>query len=233
MAYANGRIPVAFLVQAANGAPGQVLEAQTAAQWAAMVAAAAADGVYLRPQDDDGVPSCYRSYDEQVYAAQLAAKGGPTAAPPGTSFHGNGLAIDIVITAQTLAWLNANAGRFGFDNVQGQATRPAENWHWVRTATIANLTNIITRTAEKRDDTMIIISSPNLGQVCITDSAGAFAVDNNVAGVLRQAHPTHDFANDTDVQTEIREAWTRANFVGDALEARIKATINAITITAK
>jgi hypothetical protein len=143
VAIQNGRLPVSMLVQAANGAPGQLLEAQTAAQWAAMVQAAAAQGVTLRPEPDDGVPSCYRSYDAQVYAKQVQAQGGATAATPGTSNHGLGVAIDIQITSQTLAWLNAHAAQFGFDNAQGQATRPVENWHWVRTRVIANITNTI------------------------------------------------------------------------------------------
>lgn len=163
MGFANGRIPVTFLVHAANGAPGQVLEAQTAEQWAAMVAAAARDGVTLRPQADGGVSSCYRSYDNQVHAKQVQNAGGPTAAYPGTSNHGKGIAIDIVITAQTLAWLNAHAAEYGFDNAQGQATYPPENWHWVRTRVVAGLSTITTTVTQSltSEDTMILFHQNN------------------------------------------------------------------------
>lgn len=55
----------------------------------------------------------------------------PTA-PPGTSMHEQGLAIDFTSGGQTIQsrssaafqWLNANAGSYGFHNL------PSEPWHW-------------------------------------------------------------------------------------------------------
>lgn len=138
MSYANGYIPASELVVAANGTSVQLLERQTAAQWAAMVAAAAADGVLLRPASEaDGVSSCYRSFGNQQFAKAKELAGGPTAATPGFSNHGLGTAIDIYMGPGVFAWLQKNAARFGFDNVQGKAS--GENWHWVRTV-VVNLT---------------------------------------------------------------------------------------------
>lgn len=126
----NGQLDPSTLVQAANGAPGQVLEKNTAAAWGAMVAAAAADGVHLRPQDDDGVSSCYRTFANQEHAKDLQLHhGGPTAATPGFSNHGWGTAIDIYMGPGVKAWLDANAARFGFSWVEGKAS--GESWHWV------------------------------------------------------------------------------------------------------
>jgi len=125
----NGQLDTSQLVQAANGAPGQVLERNTAAAWANMVAAAASDGVRLAPEPDDGIPSCYRDLAHQQYAwDQYKNHGGNVAAVPGTSNHGDGTAIDIAITSAVKNWLDNNASRFGFSNAEGKAN--GENWHW-------------------------------------------------------------------------------------------------------
>jgi hypothetical protein len=55
----------------------------------------------------------------------------PTA-PPGSSMHEQGLAIDFTSSGQTIQsrssaafqWLDANAGKYGFHNL------PSEPWHW-------------------------------------------------------------------------------------------------------
>lgn len=126
----NGQLDVSTLVQAANGAPGQVLERTTAAAWSAMVSAAAADGIHLAPAPDNGVPSCYRDLAHQYYAKdQQLHHGGPTAATPGFSNHGFGTAIDIFMGPGVKAWLDANASRFGFSWTEGRAS--GESWHWV------------------------------------------------------------------------------------------------------
>jgi hypothetical protein len=122
-------------VHAANGTSAQQLEVQTAKQWAAMVAAAKRDGVTLQPEADDGVPSCYRNLAGQLNAWRIYQRDGePSAAVPGTSNHGWGTAVDIVITPETLAWLRKHAAAYGFDNADG--AQVGENWHWVRTETI-------------------------------------------------------------------------------------------------
>jgi hypothetical protein len=58
--------------------------------------------------------------------------GVPAAARPGTSKHGDGLAVDANVdsfTSPAYRWLAANAGRYGFGNNQGR--NDGEPWHWV------------------------------------------------------------------------------------------------------
>lgn len=127
----NGQLDVSTLVQAANGAPGQVLERNTAAAWAGMVLAASAAGIHLAPEPDDGIPSCYRDLAHQNYAwDQYKNHGGNLAAVPGTSNHGFGTAIDINVSdTRVKVWLDANAARFSFSWNEGRAS--GEPWHWV------------------------------------------------------------------------------------------------------
>jgi hypothetical protein len=119
-AYGNGRIPAEALVPIGQG--GHRLHAPAAAAWRSLVDAAAADGVTVRITDS------YRSFEQQVDLA--ARKGlyrdGGYAAVPGTSNHGWGLAVDADVNdPATLAWLRANAHRFGFVEAV-----PREPWHW-------------------------------------------------------------------------------------------------------
>ena len=108
----------------------------------ALLAAAAADGIVLGG-------SGYRSPEvtarlrmangcPDVYDAPASSCRIPTA-PPGTSEHEKGLAVDFTWQGQTICyprasaqctgnaafeWLRANAGRFGLRNL------PSEAWHW-------------------------------------------------------------------------------------------------------
>lgn len=125
----NGKLDVSTLVQAAGGAPGQVLEPQTAKQWAWMRSDAAKAGINLAPEPDDGIASCYRDLANQQYAYNKL--GYPAAAVPGTSNHGLGTAIDIALTSSITYWLQANAKKYGF--VFDVANEP---WHAHRTSTI-------------------------------------------------------------------------------------------------
>lgn len=87
-----------------------------------MAAAAAKDGVQLR------INNSYRSRAEQerLYALYKAGKGN-IAAPPGSSLHEKGLAIDFVDTPGAYAWLKKNAAKFGLHNF------PPEPWHYSTT----------------------------------------------------------------------------------------------------
>lgn len=64
-----------------------------------------------------------------------------------------------------------------------------------------------------RNATMWIVSSPNWGQVGITDVGGAASLDDATAGVLREGGivPAYDYDRDDKVQTQISEAWKRAD----------------------
>lgn len=123
----------------------QRLLAPAAAAWRAMVAAAAEDGIELQ------LVSAYRSvsYQEGILRRKLE-RGQPiddilrVSAAPGFSEHHSGRAVDVTTpgcavleeafeNSQAFAWLEKNAGRFGFrlsyprGNPHGVAYEP---WHW-------------------------------------------------------------------------------------------------------
>lgn len=98
---------------------------------AAMIRAAEAEGVTLT------ITSGYRSEAEQaqlyanytqepvywegeVYTPQVGPGVQGLAAPPGASRHGHGTAIDLA-AGPGLEWAHANAGRFGFEFLSGDA----------------------------------------------------------------------------------------------------------------
>jgi len=70
------------------------------------------------------------SSDYAIYQAPASSCRPPTA-PPGTSMHERGLAVDFSVNGHTVsrsdgafAWLKANAANYGFYNL------PSESWHW-------------------------------------------------------------------------------------------------------
>lgn len=105
---------------------GHKLNKVAAKAYSEMVAAAEADGITWEITDS------YRDYEAQVDVA--ARKGlynqGGLAAVPGTSNHGWGSAVDLKLNDEALAWLRANADRFGFTNI------PREPWHWEHKASV-------------------------------------------------------------------------------------------------
>lgn len=118
--FGNGQIPTGVLEPVGQG--GHRLWGPAATAWRSLVEAARADGVELRITDS------YRTYDQQVDLVRrkgLYSEGG-YGAVPGTSNHGWGLAVDADVTDQrTLAWMRANAYRFGYVEAV-----PREPWHW-------------------------------------------------------------------------------------------------------
>lgn len=115
----NGRIPRALL--APVGDTGHWLWPPAAAALEELLAAAAADGIRI------GITDSYRPYEVQVDL--VARKGlysqGGLAATPGTSNHGWGTAVDLVLDGAALSWMRNNAVRFGYvEDV------PREPWHW-------------------------------------------------------------------------------------------------------
>lgn len=102
------------------------LALRTAEPYAALVAAAANDGIQVT------LNSGFRSYPEQKHLHDGFVRGLPgfnTAAKPGFSKHQNGLAFDIAVAGgdgnPTYDWLKRNATRFGFVR-----TVSKEPWHW-------------------------------------------------------------------------------------------------------
>jgi LAS superfamily LD-carboxypeptidase LdcB len=113
----NGMLDRGSLTQIA---PGQFLQPEAAKAWMAMRDAASQEGITW------GVTDSYRDYNTQVKLARekgLYSQGG-LAATPGKSNHGLGLATDLKLSDKAFAWLQQNAGKFGFKNI------PREKWHW-------------------------------------------------------------------------------------------------------
>jgi D-alanyl-D-alanine carboxypeptidase len=125
-AYANGRIPLSALAHP-RSAPDAWLRPDAAAALDRLSAAYAA-----RFGHPLGVTDSYRDYPHQV---STKARKGNLAAKPGTSNHGWGLALDLVVGgygSTDYLWLRANAPAFGWDNPDW--ARPGgskhEPWHW-------------------------------------------------------------------------------------------------------
>ena len=118
--FGNGNIPTQELSLIGQGQ--HRLQAEAAASWKNLVAAASTDGVDLKITDS------YRSLAQQVDLVRrkgLYTNGG-LAATPGTSNHGWGLAVDADVTNRTTAdWLAVNGPRFGWVE-----SVPREPWHW-------------------------------------------------------------------------------------------------------
>ncbi|MFT4773657.1 MAG: D-alanyl-D-alanine carboxypeptidase [Candidatus Azotimanducaceae bacterium] len=118
--FGNGNIPAEELSLIGQGQ--HRLQAEAAASWKNLVAAASDDGVDLKITDS------YRSLAQQVDLVRrkgLYTNGG-LAATPGTSNHGWGLAVDADVTNRTTAdWLAVNGPRFGWVE-----SVPREPWHW-------------------------------------------------------------------------------------------------------
>lgn len=126
--YANGRIPAAALCRLPDTG-GHLLRADAARAFVQLDAAHRAER---------GAPLCltdsYRSYDAQVTLRRTKRS---LAAPPGTSNHGDGVAVDFcggVESFRTAAhrWMQDNAGRFGWMHPSwaGPRGKRPEPWHW-------------------------------------------------------------------------------------------------------
>lgn len=127
LAHRNGRLADHELVEVSGGWFGTArLLAPAAEAWESMRSAAAAEGVELHAVDT------YRSYDVQAHAHDeyLAGRKAAYVAPPGTSEHGYGLAVDVTNGSpvgpgdREWEWLTANATRFGWHPISN------ESWHW-------------------------------------------------------------------------------------------------------
>lgn len=115
----NGAIPLADLEEIAHG---HYLVPQAAQAYRELIAALESAGYTAT------LNSAYRSLAEQqglIDTYGLLEEGG-TAAPLGTSEHGEGIAVDLGLEWDALVWMRHNAGRFGFAE-----TVPEEPWHWV------------------------------------------------------------------------------------------------------
>lgn len=117
--YDNGRLPTSRLVPVPGTS--EFLWGPAASALDHMRSQATKAGL------DIGVISGYRTYDGQVRLADELGlyKNGGKAAVPGTSQHGWGRAVDLELGDEEVAWLRANAWKYGFVE-----TVPREPWHW-------------------------------------------------------------------------------------------------------
>ncbi len=124
----NGRLPASALCTVPPS--GTELRADAAEAWASLQEAfKEAHGRY--PCVNNG----YRSYAQQ---AKMHASNPGMVAPPGTSNHGLGLALDLCTNSDgqagtaAWAWMDAHASAFGWDIpywARPGGSRP-EPWHW-------------------------------------------------------------------------------------------------------
>lgn len=124
----NGRLDRSELQTISGGWDGRdfALIPPAADAFEQMRAAAAGEGVDLRVVD------AYRSWEAQAaaYEDYLAGRKNANVLPPGTSEHGQGMAVDFTNGAvldtgdPEWAWLQANGRRFGWYPISNEA------WHW-------------------------------------------------------------------------------------------------------
>lgn len=139
---APGKLPEKLLKPVKGGGK---LHWRAAAAWDAMVEAAKADGVELKPVS---AGDTYRSFESQLMAFRQRYQKEPiegaqtrtfegvkwykkdpklaSLAAPGTSQHNSGLAVDVhTASGPRLEWLIANVRKFGFS----WEVVPEEPWH--------------------------------------------------------------------------------------------------------
>ena len=119
----NGRLPLSSLVAIHSPLGVAYLSPAAARAWEAMREASLREfGIDLYPA---GPLSAYRTYAQQaeLWRAYLAGEG-PFAAPPGTSAHGLGKAVDLATPAMRRV-VDLIGARFGWEKVEA----PSEWWH--------------------------------------------------------------------------------------------------------
>jgi hypothetical protein len=172
--YANGRLPATVLRDIST--PHQ-LRADAAASFERLRARGKTDGLNLgtsqpdhsyRPYADQ-VTILEQNYDHTPRAGLTVANGGikyyagktwyrkpgcATAATPGTSNHGLGVAVDFQglggFTGTGFAWMTKHAPDYGWTNTQGRSI--GEAWHWVYDPTLDKHLHDKTPDAPEEDD---------------------------------------------------------------------------------
>lgn len=126
--FANGRIPASALCPIRHAA-GERLRCDAARSMVGLDRAFRARfGTHI------GITDAYRDYSTQVL---LKRTKGYLAAPPGTSNHGWGVAVDFGTGINNFGsapyrWMQANAARYGWHHPPwaDQGSRKPEPWHW-------------------------------------------------------------------------------------------------------
>jgi hypothetical protein len=101
----------------------------------------------------------YRTFGTQQQRALEHTRGGPTAATPGYSNHGWGIALDYRNGIgggpgnSTYNWMRTNAGKYGFvEDV------PGEHWHWHHPSSTSITKPRTTSTASTGEETLLTLT---------------------------------------------------------------------------
>lgn len=182
--FANGRIPASQMSTVANFAPLANQHASSALQSNKMRSDAARQlsglqqAFYKARKRVLSVSEAFRLYDTQgwYYNRYMNKLPGWTlAAFPGTSIHGWGLSADLNIlggnpSGEDLAWLRANAHKWGF--VNDVSTEP---WHW------SYRTDLVTQTITVPK----LITNPQSGETAGDSAAPEHEGDDGVDRIIR------------------------------------------------
>jgi hypothetical protein len=201
----NGNLDVSTLVQI-DGEPGDLLRRDAAGYWNALqrdFRRAMGHGIAVR--------EAYRPLGVQIgyfvtrytktsrntglwYDGSYWVKkaGVPAAARPGTSKHGDGLAVDVNVDSFNSAayrWLAANAGRYGFGNNQGR--NDGEPWHWVfgETRPTVSPAGVSSQPIDNDGNDMADISEEQMNRIAqkAAETTWKIALRNEVDGATREA----------------------------------------------
>lgn len=111
----NGRLPFSQQIPIHSPRGPAYLAPDAASAWEAMRQASLRElGIELYPLGPD---SAYRSYAKQVESWRIFRAGGPEAAPPGTSAHGLGKAVDLA-TPEMRRAVDLLGRRFGWAKIE-------------------------------------------------------------------------------------------------------------------
>lgn len=184
---------------------------------------------------DNGV----RNTQTYYYMRKQRNPSAPAAAYPGGSIHGWALAVDVDLThldEDDIDWLHTRGRAFGW-NWDTTGRPNDEPWHLDfnldPTEPFDPNPAPAPKPKKKEDPTVIIVSSPSYGQISVTDSAGAFPIDNSTGNAvfLREAYPATDFDDDKKVEVIIAEAWRRAYYDrgqdAAAVAAKVQETLDS------
>lgn len=268
----NGRLAADRLVSVPGQAQGATvtLVAVASRSWLALCAAAKAAGFILKAT---GGGDSYRSYaaQESLFRSRYATSntgreskvwggvrywlraGMASAAVPGTSNHGLGIAVDIAveldgdpgpesITTQAVDWLVAHAHEYGWS-----AELQSEPWHW-RYVDGDTIPTAVTKFEQGETEMMIVFRNASTGGVYVKDGPLVWGLADNDAvkealSLAGQTEYRNVAANrvpayGVDIVALVRELVTTVKAIpggtgGTVTAAQIRQALDGATVTSK
>lgn len=145
----------------------------------------------------------YRDYATQEKYYKNPPSGPGTAAKPGTSNHGWGLAVDLKLTSTEYAWMLANAPGFGWVNPpwardDNPANGAKEPWHWEHVGAPTVIPEQVTQTSKKEEEEEMtnarLIRHPN-GSIAVVDGPTMTVLTSgDEVNALRMTGQVKDFS---------------------------------------